>query len=119
MSLIGILSAGLTSEQLRSYSFQHARDHDAIDAALAALGRPQPLIPLDPMPPLDQAQFWLILHQQKHTAMNSTFQLDSDDLTKFDLSNKENLAAFVGSNYSEHDSIYQIFAAQGVLVGGA
>jgi hypothetical protein len=118
MTLVGILSAGNTPQQLSAWSFAHARDHDDIDAALAAAGFPQPTIPLDPLPALDNVFFWLINHQQKHNAMNAAFGLTGDDLTKYDFTNKENLDAFVGINYSEHTSVYQIFAAQGVLVGG-
>jgi hypothetical protein len=118
MPLVGILSAGTTPEQLSSYSFQHARSHDDIDVALAGLGNPQPTVPLDPMPPLNDALFWLIIHQQKHFAMNQALGLTGDDLTKYDLNNQDNLAAFAGTNYSEHDSVYQALSNQGILVGG-
>lgn len=118
MTLVGILSAGTTPEELTRYSFQHARDHDDIDAALLAAGFPQPTLPLDPMPPLDNAGFWLVIHQQKHFSMNTALGLTGGDLTKFDLNNKDNLAAFVGTNWSEHDSVYQSFANRGILVGG-
>jgi hypothetical protein len=117
MSLPQIVSAGNTPEQLSSYSFQHARDHDDIDVALAFIGVIPFTVPLDPMPPLNSAQFWLILHQQKHNAMNNALQLTGDDLTKFDLSQPDNLAAFVGSNYSEHDAVYQTLAASNIVVG--
>lgn len=117
MSLVGILSAGNTPQLLSAYSFQHARDHDDIDAALLTLGFPPVRIPLDPMPDLKQAQFWLLLHYQKHIAMNTVLGLQGDDLTKFDLSQPENLAGFVGSNYSEHDSVYQTLSNLGLVVG--
>ena len=118
MTLVGIVSVGTTPEQQTAYSFQHARDHDDIDAALLLIGQPQPALPLDPMPPLDQAQFWLITHQMKHNAMNAAFGLSGDDLTKYDLSKQEEFGAFAGINFSEHSSVYQALSARNVLVGG-
>jgi hypothetical protein len=119
MSLPQIVSAGRSPEELTKYSFQHARDHDDIDRALAQLGVVPFAVPLDPMPPLDNALTWLIQHQQKHNAMNNALGLTGDDLTKHDLNQPEELAAFVGTNYSEHDAVYQTLAnTQGINVSG-
>jgi hypothetical protein len=119
MSLPQIVSAGQSAEELASYSFQHARDHDDIDRALAQIGVIPFVVPLDPMPPLNNALFWLIIHQQKHNAMNNALGLDGNDLTKYQLDDAQNLAAFVGDNYSEHDAVYQTLANNnGINVGG-
>jgi hypothetical protein len=119
MSLPQIISAGSTEEELSKYSFQHARDHDDIDRALATLGVVPFTVPLDPMPPRNQSAAWLILHQQKHNTMNNALGLTGDDLTKYDLEDVSNLGAFVGTNYAEHDAVYQTLAnTQGIIVGG-
>jgi hypothetical protein len=104
--LPGLLSDLDSTQAISSWSFQHARDHDEIDAALFLKGINSPPTPLDPMPPLEQTGAWLLRHQQKHTDMNAALQLSGSDLTKFDLSNHDQLLAFAGENFSEHTDIH-------------
>jgi hypothetical protein len=95
-------------ETLAAFSFAHARDHEEIDAALLMQkGISTPTVPLDPMPPLNAASSWLLLHQQKHNAMNEALGLDNADLTGFDLNTKEGFNTFAGENFSDHDSARQ------------
>jgi hypothetical protein len=106
LSLPGLLSVLDTPQAISSWSFAHARDHDEIDAALAAKSFISPPVPLDPMPPFEQAGAWLLLHQQKHSDMNAALQLTGSDLTKFDLQSREELLAFAGENFSEHTDVH-------------
>lgn len=94
-------------EARAAYSFSHARDHDEIDDALRKLGVSSPAVPLDPMPPLDEARAWLLLHQLKHTTMNEALGLDGADLTEFDLADPTAFSTFAGENFAEHDSVHQ------------
>ena len=119
MPLIGLLSPLDSPDVISSWSFAHALDHDAIDQALfAKFGTPINGVPLNPLPPLDQAESWLLRHQLKHTTMNAALGLDGEDLTAFNLGQKDSLDAFAGENFSEHDSVHQTLASLGVQVDG-
>lgn len=107
MPLALITTPRYTAEAIAAYSFAHARDHDEIDAALLRRGVSTPTVPLDPMPPLDAATGWLLLHQEKHNAMNAALGLDNTDMTAFDLSTEAGFAAFAGENFADHDSVHQ------------
>lgn len=108
MALPGLLSTLDNPQAIASWSFQHARDHDEIDAALLAKGVSSPPIPLDPMPPLERTATWLLRHQQKHTEMNAALQVEGSDLTKYELTNRAQLLQFAGENYAEHVDVHQI-----------
>jgi hypothetical protein len=96
------------AEAILSFAFAHARDHEEIDTALfAQKGVSTPTVPLDPMPDLRAAANWLLLHQQKHNAMNEALGLDSSDMTGYDLSTEEGFSTFAGENFSDHDSARQ------------
>lgn len=117
MALVRLLSPLDSPETISVWSFAHARDHDEIDQALyAALGTPVDGVQLDPMPSLDQAEAWLLRHQGKHTTMNAALGLAGENLTVFNLSQKDQLDSFSGANFSEHDSVHQTLAAMGVQV---
>jgi hypothetical protein len=108
MPLVSLITPADSPEAISSFSFAHARDHDLIDAALLARGVISPAIQLDPMPTAGgPGTAWLMWHFQKHLDMNNALGLDTDDLTQFDLSKREDLLTFIGTNYSEHDSVHQ------------
>lgn len=109
MALAALLSSASTWEDLALWSLAHAQDHDEIDLALITTGKlPAPLqVPLDPLPPADGIVNWLFRHQLKHTEMNDALGVSSSDLTSFDFSNPEEIAAFIGSNFSEHLDVHE------------
>jgi hypothetical protein len=117
VSLVGILSPVDNSTAISQFAFQHAQDHNDIDVALRNLGFVVTALPLDPMPNLHEADEWLVFHQQKHNSMNQALGLQGVDLTKFDLTTTENFQSFVGTNYSEHASVYDILNGAGITVG--
>jgi len=119
VSLVGLVTPADTAETVEQFSFQHKRDHDAINAALLTQGHLVEDVPLDPMQTGQSDSYqWLVLHWQQHNSMNAALGLQGSDLTKFDLSDKEQLQAFIGENYQEHASVYQALADKGVSVGG-
>ncbi len=109
MALVSLLSAAQSWEELSSWSLAHALDHDEIDIALIAHGKVAfPLsVPLDPLPPIENMIDWLFRHQLKHTEMDDALGVSTSDLTSFDFSNPESIAAFIGSNFSEHNDIHE------------
>lgn len=107
MPLVPLLSPLRTPEEIAGWSFNHARDHDEIDAALLARGTVSPPTPLDPMPGEAGLGDWLLRHQTKHNDMNAALGLEGQDMTAFDLLTRDGLEGFAAQNFSEHDAVHQ------------
>ena len=102
MPLVNLLTSLKTPNEIFEWSFAHARDHDEIDEALAALGVTTVKFPLDPFPPLEATEIWQEFHQQKHLVIDQALGLINQGLTGFDFVKPEDRVNFANINFQSH-----------------
>jgi hypothetical protein len=100
-----LLNVPKTVGDWASFSFAHARVHQAIRQGLAAQGFATGDYVLDPIPTDAEAvQEWLGRVQQTHNEMNEGLGLQSNDLTGVDFKDPGQAAAWVYLNWQEDNA---------------
>src|ERR1700679_3111295 len=101
-----LLNTPKNQSELDRWSFNHAQDHLLIiqtikDRGGGALIQYQ----LDPIPFETPFEF-LRRHAQTHIDMNGVLGLQSIDLSETDFNDPNRFAAWVYSNYQEHNNVH-------------
>lgn len=97
-----LLNAPKTKDEWDRFTLHHRTSHDLIRQAIRAQsGTDLPDLVLDPIA-LDQPKQWLQANQQLHTDMNTVLQLPSIDLEDIDVTQENQLQAWVFLHYQEH-----------------
>lgn len=102
--LAALLNAPKTQADWDRWSFDNRDSHDRIRAAIAAKGGPRlGDYQLDPINPQDSGG-WLERHSQTHKDMDSAIGAQSSDMLDVDLTDENQLQAFIYEHWQEHQT---------------
>ena len=101
-----LLNVPKNIDELNRWSFNHAQDHLLIIQTIKQQGGPSLIqYQIDPIAYNNPSEF-LRRHAQTHTDMNEALGLQSIDLSETDFSDPNVFAAWVYSNYQEHNNAH-------------
>jgi len=107
MSLAQVLYPPQTTRGWDEWTFAHLAHHQAIINAAASKGKGTLLMyqiyPFD----RDDAEGWLLQHQEMHDQMNALYGVNGVDLSTLDFSKKADVDAWLSLNYLEHQDVAQ------------
>lgn len=108
MSLALLSTDPVTPTLFTEWSFSHMAHHQDIARRIYELyGRALPLFVIDPVDPRDP-EAMLQNHQTMHNNQNAVLGIDGNDLLSVDFGDREQRAAWIFLNFSEHQQANQI-----------
>jgi hypothetical protein len=111
--LAALLNVPKTEAQWRQFSYDHRDSHDRIRAAIRKkYGVNLTDYVIDPINQ-DSLQQFLQNNASLHTDMNNVLQSQASDLLDVDITNPQQLDAWISLNYQEHQNAEQLLGIGG------
>ena len=99
----GLYNVPGTDSELATWSFVHAAHHrDIIRVVYQTKNIAMPEYSLDPFNPRQDMGVWLYQHQEMHDNFDQVLGISGFDLTDVNWQDREQLAAWILLNASEH-----------------